>query len=439
MKDNNNKPNPPSTNGTKSTKRLLMLSWEYPPRIIGGLARVVAELSYELVNLGWEVHVVTADHPGAKEHEMDNGVHVHRVKTQTDATPDFLNWVSRLNFGLLQYAIELHRKTPFSIVHAHDWMVTDAAWVMKMGFGLPVVSTIHATEAGRCHGIHNDVQRYIHQVEWRLTYESWDVIVNSQHMHGELMRLFGLPADKIVVIPNGCSPEKFNQKFDVQALRSQYATNSEKVVLYVGRMVQEKGVQVLLDAAPHILAAVPNCKFVFVGSGYFLDELKAKADYMGIGHKCRFLGYVSDEDLTRIYKIADVVCIPSLYEPFGIVALEGMAAGVPVVSTDTGGLTDFVENMVTGITTYTGDAGSLAWGVTEALRNEKLANEIRRNAFEKVTHIYNWKVIAKRTNEVYEKILAQVAVMGADGVASRPKEPLMKAAKVVVPPSMARS
>lgn len=435
MKDNNG-----DTKLDNGAKRMLMLSWEYPPRIIGGLARVVAELSYELVKLGWEVHVVTADHPGAKEHEMDNGVHVHRVKTQTDSTPDFLNWVSRLNFGLLQYAIELHRKTPFSLVHAHDWMVTDAAWVMKQGFGLPIVSTIHATEAGRMHGIHNDVQRYIHQVEWRLTYESWDVIVNSQHMHHELMHLFGLPADKIVVIPNGCTPEKFNQKFDVQALRGQYATNSEKVILYVGRMVQEKGVQVLLDAAPHILGAVPNVKFVFVGSGYFLDELKAKAEYLGIGNKCRFLGYVSDEDLTRIYKIADVVCIPSLYEPFGIVALEGMAAGVPVVSTDTGGLTDFVEHMVTGITTYTGDAGSLAWGVIEALRNEKLANELKKNAYEKVTHIYNWKVIAKRTNEVYEKILNQVKAMGgADAVASRPEKPLMKAAKAVVPPSMARS
>ncbi|MBX9770973.1 MAG: glycosyltransferase, partial [Candidatus Obscuribacterales bacterium] len=103
------------------------------------------------------------------------------------------------------------------------------------------------------------------------------------------------------------------------------------------------------------------------------------------------------------------------------------------------GLTDFVEHMVTGITTYTGDAGSLAWGVTEALSNEKLATELKRNALEKVTHIYNWKIIAKRTDELYEKILAQVAVMGPDAVASRPEKPIMKAAKAVVPPSMARS
>src|SRR5215813_1167074 len=120
-------------------KKLLMLAWEYPPRVIGGLSRVVWALSKELSNLGWEVHVVTADHPGTAEHEMDGAVSVHRVKTQTDTTPDFLTWVSRLNFGLLQYALKLQRQNPFSIVHAHDWMVGDAAWVMKTGFGLPIV------------------------------------------------------------------------------------------------------------------------------------------------------------------------------------------------------------------------------------------------------------------------------------------------------------
>src|SRR5437868_5624796 len=124
------------------TKRVLMLSWEYPPRVIGGLSRVVCELSKQISKQGWEVHVVTADHPGTAEHENDNGTFVHRVKTQTDWTPDFLTWVGRLNYGLLQYAIDIHRKTPFDIVHAHDWMVADAAWVMKKGFGLPVVSTI---------------------------------------------------------------------------------------------------------------------------------------------------------------------------------------------------------------------------------------------------------------------------------------------------------
>jgi glycogen(starch) synthase len=388
-------------------KRVLMLSWEYPPRIIGGLARVVSSLSRELAHSGWEVHVVTADHPGTAEHESDGPVKVHRVKNQTDTTPDFLSWTSRLNIGLLQYAIKLQNKEPFSIIHAHDWMVTDAAWTMKTGFNVPLVSTIHATEAGRMHGIHNDMQRFIHQVEWRLTYESWQVIVNSQHMRSELIHLFGLPKNKSTIIPNGTDIEHFALDFDRQHLRNTLAAPSQKIVLYVGRLVREKGVQILLEAAPKVLNACPDTKFIMVGTGYYMDELKQQAQNLGIGNYVNFLGYVDDLELRKLYNIADVVCIPSLYEPFGIVALEAMAAKVPVVTSDTGGLKDFVENMANGITTYTGDSGSLAWGLLEILRNPELSKKMVQEAYERVSKIYNWKVIAKQTGEIYERVIEE--------------------------------
>jgi glycosyltransferase involved in cell wall biosynthesis len=415
-----------------------MLSWEYPPRVIGGLARVVASLSKELAENGWQVHVVTFDHPGTLEHENDGQVIVHRVKTQTDPACDFVGWVNKLNFGMLQYAVQLHMQAPFSIIHAHDWIVADASWVMKMGFGLPIVTTMHATEAGRMHGLHSDLQRYIHQMEWRLTYESWEVIVNSQHMYGELQHLFGLPADKMVVIPNGTDPDQFNFEFDGDSLRNSYAAPSEPIVLYVGRLVMEKGVQVLLDAAPKVLQQSPGTKFLIVGAGYYLDQLKQQAEHLGIVHNVSFLGYVPDDRLKQMYRIANVVCIPSLYEPFGIVALEGMAAGTPVVTSDTGGLRDFVEHMVTGITTYTGDAGSLAWGLLEILKDPLLARRLSRDAYEKVQHIYNWKVIAKRTAEVYKKVMAEAAVLGAKGVSSTQPVPTPVAQPTVLPEQIAR-
>jgi len=384
-----------------------MLAWEYPPRIIGGLARVVWALSKELAAQGLEVHVVTADHPGTLEHEMDGLVHVHRVKTQSDTTPDFVTWVSKLNVGLLQYAIKLHMEKPFDIVHAHDWMVTDAAWVMKTGFGLPLVSTMHATEAGRMGGIHTDMQRYVNQMEWRLTFESWRVIVNSQHMFHELNRLFNVPPDKISIVPNGTDPSHFDFEFDPKPLRAHYAASHQPIVLYVGRLVNEKGVQIMLQAAPMVLSHFPGTQFVVVGTGYFMDDLRGQAHALGVDHNVRFTGYVSDEELLRLYKIADVVCIPSLYEPFGIVALEGMAANVPVVSSDTGGLRDFVEHMVTGVMTYTGDAQSLAWGLLEVLRNPDVADRIKKTAYEKVHTVYNWKSIAEATRKVYTSVLEE--------------------------------
>jgi glycosyltransferase involved in cell wall biosynthesis len=386
---------------------VLMLAWEYPPRIIGGLARVVGSLSEQLAHTGWDVHVVTCDHPGSAEHETVGQVHVHRVKTQTDTTPDFLTWVNRLNFGLLQYAIPLHRENPFSIIHAHDWMVTDSAWVMKASYDLPLVATIHATEAGRMHGIHNDLQRYIHQAEWRLTYESWSVIVNSAHMSAELQYSFTLPANKTIVIPNGTDPEAFAFAFEPSSFRNSFAAPDEKLILFVGRLVVEKGVQVLLSAAPKILSAWPNTKILIVGTGYYQDELKKQAYHLGIQNQVNFLGYVSDEELKKLYRIADVVCIPSLYEPFGIVALEGMAAKVPVVTSDTGGLSDFVEHMVTGVTTYTGDSGSLSWGILEVLRNSDLAARLVAEAYRRIKQTYNWQAIARRTSEVYVKVISE--------------------------------
>lgn len=196
-------------------------------------------------------------------------------------------------------------------------------------------------------------------------------------------------------------------------MRSSYAREQEQIVLFVGRMVREKGVQVLLDAAPRILSERPGTQFLLVGTGYYLEDLKKQAWQMGIGENVHFLGYVGDTELLQLYKIADAVCIPSLYEPFGIVALEGMAAKVPVVTSDVGGLKDFVENGVTGVTTYAGDPASLAWGLLQVLRNPELAQRLRETGYDKVKHIYNWKVIASRTYEVYSKVLSEASMLSS--------------------------
>ena len=175
----------------------------------------------------------------------------------------------------------------------------------------------------------------------------------------------------------------------------------------MGRLVREKGVQILLDAAPKVINACPDTKFIIVGTGYYMEELKEQAYKLGINNQINFLGYVDDNELKKLYNIADVVCIPSLYEPFGIVALEAMAAKVPVVTSDTGGLRDFVQNMVNGITTYAGDSGSLAWGLLEVLRNPQLAKNIVDEAFARVSKIYNWKVIAQQTGKIYTEIIEE--------------------------------
>lgn len=398
-----------------TAKRILMLSWEYPPRLIGGLGRVVCALSREMVAQGCEVHVITADHPGTEEYELDEGgVHVHRVKTQTGPdgtewpTPNFIAWDARLNFGMLQYALKLHAQKPFDIVHAHDWLVADAAWVLKSA-GLPLVSTIHATEFGRNHGIFSDDSRYIDTVEWRLIYESRLVIVNSSHMFDEVVDHFLVPKDKVITIPNGVFPDKLQCGLSSEVLRGKHGLSDGPVLLFVGRLVREKGVQVLLEAAPAIIERHPGATFVIAGAGYYEDELRALTKAKGLSDRVKFFGLANDADLAELYTIADLLVVPSLYEPFGIVALEGMAARVPVVTSDAGGLKDIVEHTADGITTFAGDADSLAWGILQVLDNPALARNIKEAARQKVLAQFTWTKITERTLDFYASALGQAA------------------------------
>lgn len=384
--------------------RICMLSWEYPPRIVGGIARHVEELSEALAAQGHEVVVFTADHPETPAEEVRNGVQIVRVRGDHAPTPDFLTWVLHLNFGMAERALRWHHGQPFDLVHSHDWLVAQAGVLLKKGLDLPLLATIHATEAGRMHGIHTPIQRYIHQQEWFLTYEAWRVIVCSHYMHHEVRRLFNLPEDKLDVIPNGIEYRKFDFEFDRMPFRRRFALDHEKLVMFVGRMVPEKGAQVLIEAAPTVLAQFPDAKFVVVGRGGFQEELRHRVAQLGLGSKVMFPGYVDDDTLLRIYKSADCAVFPSLYEPFGIVALEGMAARLPTVVSDAGGLAEIVEHQVSGITTYTGNADSLAWGILEVLRNPEHAHQMGQAAFRRVEEVFNWPAIARQTGQVYARI-----------------------------------
>ncbi|NLW27533.1 glycosyltransferase family 4 protein [Acetivibrio saccincola] len=386
--------------------RVLMLSWEYPPRIVGGISRVVHGLAQKLGERGNEVHVITCWEMGTKKFEKDKDVYIHRVHSY-DVTPNnFVDWVLQLNFSLLEHSIKLINETgKFDIIHAHDWIVAFAARVLKHSYFIPLISTIHATEYGRNCGIHDDTQRYINSVEWWMAYESWRIIVNSEYMKEEVKHVFQVPEDKIDIIPNGVDLDKFDGYEKDMDFRRKYARDNEKIIFFVGRLVNEKGVHVLIDSVPKVLQYYNDAKFVIAGKGPQLEHLKAKANYMGVSHKVYFTGYVSDEELSKIYKCADVAVFPSLYEPFGIVALEGMVANVPVVVSDTGGLSGIVEHGVDGMKSYTGNANSLADSILEILHKPDKAEKMKENALKKVHSIYNWKVITDKTIEVYKNII----------------------------------
>lgn len=384
--------------------KILMLSWEYPPQSVGGLAQHVYHLSRAVAKHGVEVHVVTIGGKDALPYEEQDGVKIHRVFPYQLESPDFRTWILHLNFSLLEYAVTLVNSLKgVDVIHAHDWLVAYAGRALKHAFNTPLIATIHATEYGRNHGLHNDNQRYISNVEWWLTYESWKVIVCSYYMERELKGFFGIPDDKLAVIPNGVDPDAFVIKKGAKALKNQ----EEKYVFFIGRLVREKGVHILIEAAPKILSVFPQARFIIAGTGPYEQELKNLARAKQLEHRIHFAGYVNDDDRNQLYNQSSVAVFPSLYEPFGIVALEAMAAKVPVVVSDTGGLSEIVEHGIDGLKCYCDSPNSLADNIMAILGNDELAQRIKRKGYEKAVHQFNWFHIATKTIQCYENVMEQ--------------------------------
>ena len=388
--------------------KILMLTWEYPPRIVGGISRVVHDLSHRMIKDGHEVTVITYKDGNTPYFEDDKGVKVYRVDNYMINPNNFIDWIMQLNFNMIAKANELIIKQgKFDVIHAHDWLVTYAAKSLKESHNMPIVATIHATENGRNSGIHDETQRYINDTEWLLTYESTEVIVNSNYMKNELQRNFGLPFEKINVIPNGINLNNFTGIERDYDFRRQFAMDNEKIILYVGRLVYEKGIQNLIGAMPKILSNYHDAKLVICGRGGMMEELKQEARNLGIENKVYFAGYCDSKKVQKMYKCADLAVFPSTYEPFGIVALEAMLAGIPTVVSDVGGLNEIVEHGVDGMKSYAGNSNSIADSVLALLFDAKLCNAISKSAVKKVKEQYNWNKIAQDTHYVYEQAICQ--------------------------------
>lgn len=395
--------------------RVLMFSWEYPPNVVGGLGKHVAELLPALVGQGVEVHLVTVGRGSAKRREEHERFVIHRIPVAAPsvAYPDFFTEVWEANIVLERAGDALIRQEgPFELIHNHDWLTSFAARALKHRYKIPLVGTIHATERGRGRGhLQGDQAVRINDAEWCLTYDAWRVICCARYMAEELVAYFATPRDKIDVIPNGVDPAPFQalEGVDLSGFRARYALPEEKIVLYVGRIVAEKGVEVLVRAALLVLAQAPQAKFVIAGTGPELERVRQLVGQMGLAEKVLPTGFVGDEERNRLYKVADCAVFPSLYEPFGIVALEAMAAKTPVVVSEVGGLREVVRHAETGITIIPNSPESCAWGIVHTLQHPEWARQRAENAYREVLTVYNWETIAAQTLAVYRRVVEERA------------------------------
>jgi glycogen(starch) synthase len=375
-----------------------MLTWEYPPRVIGGLAHAVAGLSGALVRRGHEVCVLTLHEPTVADDAVADGVRVLRARTDLPWLPpdDFVTQMASANHQLVQLSARLDEWTPH-LVHAHDWLVAWAGDTLKALWRVPLVATIHATEKGRNHGqVPSGQPAAINAVEWWLTYQARQVIACSEFMVNEVLDAFGPPADKVHMIPNGVDAPTW-------APPHPPPRRDEHLVVSWGRVQYEKGFQTLLDATARVRWDLPGLRVVIAGRGSHLDALHQHADHLDLHDIVTFAGFVPDDELRDLLHRCSAAVIPSLYEPFGMVALEALAAGAPVIASTAGGLGEVLRGSGAAALFEPGDIDGLAGAMRRVLTDSAASASMRRAAPALVAH-YTWDAIAEQTIPLYEDV-----------------------------------
>jgi glycogen synthase len=393
--------------------RILILSWEYPPLIEGGLARHVRKLAEELVELDVDVHVLTRGGEESPAEEQAAGVAIHRIREPKRPTDlgEFVAWVERMNSDMLAAGVELGDRYSFDLVHGHDWLVANAGDHLAKRFAAPLVTTIHATEHGRHQGwVDKHPQSYIHGVERWITNRSDRVIACSFYMREQIADIFGVEEERVSVIPNGIDPADLRPQDpdELRRLRLQFARPDEKLVLLVGRLVYEKGFQLALEAMPEVIERVPGTRFLVAGSGTHEAKLRHQASELGLMEHGTFLGWIGDDVLHSLYPIADVCVVPSIYEPFGLVALEAMASGCPCLVADTGGLREVVPHEEAGLRFRARDPAALAEMAVRVLDDEQLGQRLVNEGLEHIRR-FDWAEIAEQTASVYAELVAETS------------------------------
>ena len=388
--------------------RIFMLSWEFPPRIIGGISRHVEGLSQALAKVGNEVHVITLDFPNTAPYEYLDGYHIHRVPVEVPS-PTFHTWVLLFNNAFERKIGDISRKfgKP-DIIHSHDWLTVPAGIASKHLLRTPMVMTFHSTERMRSSGSTAPESVMVHSLEWWGAFESTYVITVSKFMKSHVVPTFNLPSNKVRTIYNAIDLSKFDQSIDKGDVRKRWGVGvDEKLVTTVGRLTWQKGFDNLIKAFPTVLKEKPNSRLMIIGDGYMRLELENLTHTLGIRDKVIFTGFVNDTELLADMKAADLMVIPSRFEPFGMVALEGMASGVPVVVSGIEGLSEIVEQGVDGLYVNQNDVNDISQVVIKALSDDSLRERLASNAKERVKQ-FSWDAISRKTLTTYQGAIEDV-------------------------------
>jgi glycosyltransferase involved in cell wall biosynthesis len=384
--------------------KIAVFCWEslYSVRT-GGLAQAVTELSEALVERGHEVHLFTRKGEGQSDGEEINGVIYHRCSFHPGG--NIMEYAENMCNSMVErfYAVEAEYGE-FDILHGHDWHVVNALNRIKTEKGRSFVLTFHSTEYGRNGSAFGDWWEFreISGREWYGGYIADKIITVSNTMKNELMWLYNIPDWKIHVIPNGIRVESYIRNVDPGKVKERYGIHPlAPVILFIGRMVMQKGPDLLVEAVPHVLHHRWDAKFIFAGDGGLRMPLENRCRELGVDHAVRFLGYIPDETYKELLNACDIVCIPSRNEPFGLVLLEAWAAGRAVVATDVGGPSENITNFVDGIKVYLSPE-SIAWGINYIIDDAEGVKKMGERGRKTARKMFSWNRIADLTLRVYK-------------------------------------
>jgi glycogen synthase len=400
----------------QKSAQVLMFGWELPPYNTGGLGVACYGMAKGLSQLGVNIsfalprrlptHVPfmgLLDHPlqGVQVTAINSLLQAYATPTQYrtnynssyyDHAPHYASNLYDEAWRFAKMAKTWAKTQPYNVIHAHDGRTYPTGVAAKKEKGAPLIAHVHATEFDRTGG-HCDTR--ISEVEYQGLQAADKVIAVSHYTKDIVSKRYSVPSNKITVVHNGVDPVDFTAR-DVRRIFPH-----DKIVLFVGRLTYQKGVDYFLRAAQQVLAVHPDTIFIVVGDGDQFQKHILDAAYLNISHRVIFTGFLQGTPLRDLYAMADAFVMPSVSEPYGIVALEAIASGVPCIISKQSGVAETVKNV---LTVDFWDVNRTAHLINTILSYPAIGNELKTAAAKELKNV-SWHTAAEKINHLYQEVL----------------------------------
>jgi glycosyltransferase involved in cell wall biosynthesis len=345
-----------------------------------------------------------------------NGIQVHYIKGV--GNPLIRYW--KFARSASKRIEKLNKEIGLDIIHANLPLVPSFA--IPKNAAKAIVCAVHSTWKGEAIVTKKDNPKELNPNEKSMlrfnlvlrTYEkklmnrSDALIAVSKYTVNELTDLYGINENKIHVIYNGVDIERFKPRQNRDEIRKEFGLEeNKKIVLFVGRLYHRKGLETLLTSIPPVLKEFINVHFVISGTGFKKKEesLKNLAKELNIQDHVKFLGYVLDEKLPELYSASDIFVLPAIYENFPFAILEAQSTALPVISTNVGGIPEFLVDNENGFVIEPRDPEQLTQKVLALLQNPQRAVEMGKRGRELIEQKLDWWLITNQVIELYHKLL----------------------------------